>query len=129
MIPRKAKEFLKPTADKLGISEDLVTAVTSLYWQQVRYNLSHPDNVTLSVADFGTFNIKPWKLEQFIVKYHRIVDNTELDTFQKFAAVKQLEKRKLIIDTLVAQLEELKLKKQLVKEKRYGKVDNNSLEK
>ena len=125
MLPRKAKEFIKPTAEKLGCSEQLVDDVRSFYWQQVRSSLSNPDSIGVMVADFGSFNIKPWKLNQFIVKYERIVQNTDLNTFQKFAAVKQLEKKKLIIDKLIEQVAELKQKKQLVKEKRNEKNNKN----
>lgn len=125
MLPRKAKEFIKPTAEKLGCSEQLVDDVRSFYWQQVRSSLSNPDSIGVMVADFGSFNIKPWKLNQFIVKYERIVQNTDLNTFQKFAAVKQLEKKKLIIDKLIEQVAELKQKKQTVKEKRNEKNNKN----
>jgi len=127
LLPRKAKEFIKPTAEKLGCSEQLVDDVRSFYWQQVRSSLSNPDSIGVMVADFGSFNIKPWKLNQFIVKYERIVQNTDLNTFQKFAAIKQLEKKKLIIDKLIEQVAELKQKKQTVKEKRNEK-NNKDLE-
>jgi len=121
LLPHKSKEFIKPTADKLGLSEDFVDAVTSFYWQQVKNKLSNPEHIAITVANFGVFSIKPWKLEQFDEKYKRIIKYTDLDTFQKFASVKQLEKRKVIIDKLVDQFKELALKKQSVKEKRYGK--------
>lgn len=121
MKPHKAKEFISPTAKKLGYSEDLVEDITTFYWQQVRNKLSNPDSIAINVVSFGTFNVKAWKLDQFIIKYQKIIDHTELDTFQKFAAVKQLEKRKIIIDKLIQQFKELELKKQSVKEKRYGK--------
>lgn len=130
--PHKAKDFIKPTADALGYSEKMVEDVTTFYWQKVRHKLSNPTSIAITVANFGIFKIKPWKLDQFIVKYQRIVDHTELDTFQKFAAVKQLEKRKVIIDNLVLQFKEQKLKKQSVKEKRYGKstdIHSDNLEK
>ena len=85
----------------------------------------NPNSIGVMIADFGSFNIKPWKLNQFIIKYERIVQNTDLNTFQKFAAVKQLEKKKLIIDKLIEQVAELKLKKQSVKEKRYEKTNKD----
>jgi len=125
LLPRKSKEFIKPTAEKLGCSEQLVDDVRSFYWQQVRNSLSNPNSIGVMIADFGSFNIKPWKLNQFIIKYERIVQNTDLNTFQKFAAVKQLEKKKLIIDKLIEQVAELKLKKQSVKEKRYEKTNKD----
>lgn len=129
MLPRKAKEFIKPTAEKLGYNQELVEAVTSFYWQQVRHNLSHPKGLALTVSSFGIFSVKPWKLEQFAIKYQGIIDYTELDTFVKFTSVKQLEKRKVYIDKLILELEQLKIKKELIKQKRYGKVDNNNLDK
>lgn len=120
MIPRKAKEFIKPTAEKLGCSEDLVDTLTNFYWQAVRQALSNPTKVAVAVGDFGVFNVKPWKLQQFIIEYDRIIDNTDLDTFRKYAAIKQLEKKKIILDKLILEIEELKLKKQQIKDKRNG---------
>ncbi len=124
MLPRKSKEFIKPTAEALGYSEKMVDDITTFYWQHVRSKLSNPTNIALTVANLGVFKIKSWKLDQFIVKYQRIIDHTELDTFQKFAAVKQLEKRKLIIDNLVSQFKEQELKKQSVKQKRNDAISN-----
>lgn len=124
MLPRKSKEFIKPTAEALGHSEKMVDDITTFYWQQVRNKLSNPTNIALTVANLGVFKIKSWKLNQFIVKYQRIIDHTELDTFQKFAAVKQLEKRKLIIDNLISQFKEQELKKQSVKQKRNDTISN-----
>lgn len=128
MQPHKSKEFILPTAKKIECSENLVEDITSFYWQTVRTALSKPENVGVTVSNFGVFNIKPWKLDQFIIKYQGIIKHTNVDTYMMYASIKQLEKKKLIVDNLIAQLAELKLKKQSVKEKRYGK-DKPALEK
>ena len=127
MLPYKAKEFIVPTANKLECSVSLVEDITSFYWQTVRTTLSNPENVAITVANFGVFKIKPWKLEQFIIKYYGILKHTQIDTYTIYTSMKQLEKKKLIVDNLIAQLAELKVKKQTVKEKRYGK-DKPTLE-
>lgn len=129
LLPHKSKEFIKPTADILKQSNLLIEDVTTFYWQQVRFNLSNPTDISINVAYFGSFTVKPWKLDQFILKYQNIVEHTELDTFVKFASVKQLEKRKIILDKLILRLAEYKVKKQSVKDKRYGKGIETSLEK
>ena len=127
MLPYKSKEFIVPTANKLECSVSLVEDITSFYWQTVRTTLSNPKNVAITVANFGVFKIKPWKLEQFIIKYYGILKHTQIDTYTIYTSMKQLEKKKLIVDNLIAQLAELKVKKQTVKEKRYGK-DKPTLE-
>lgn len=121
MQPHKAKEFINPTAEKLECSKNLVEDITSFYWQSVRTALTKPENVGVTIFNFGVFNIKPWKLDQFIIKYQGIVKHTNVDTYMMYASMKQLEKKKLIVDNLIAKLAELKVKKQSVKEKRYGK--------
>lgn len=129
MLPHKSKKFIAPTAKKLECSENLVEDITSFYWQAVRTALSKPENVGVTVANFGVFSIKPWKLSQFMVKYEGIIKHTKVDTYMMYASIKQLEKKKLIVDNLIAQLAELQVKKQSVKEKRYGKGDKSDLEK
>lgn len=121
MQPHKSKEFIIPTAEKLGYSKNLIEDITSFYWQSVRTALSKPENIGVTVSNFGVFNIKPWKLDQFIIKYQGIVKHTNVDTYMMYASMKQLEKKKLIVDQLIIQLAGLKVKKQSVKEKRYGK--------
>lgn len=129
LLPHKSKEFIKPTAEKMGHSEELVDDVTSFYWQQIRNTLSNPVNTAITVINFGVFSIKPWKLDQFIEKCDGIIKHTKVDTYKMYASVKQLEKKRIIIDKLVVKVQELKIKKQSIKEKRYGKGDQPDLEK
>ena len=95
MLPYKAKEFIVPTANKLECSVSLVEDITSFYWQTVRTTLSNPENVAITVANFGVFKIKPWKLEQFIIKYYGILKHTQIDTYTIYTSMKQLEKKKI----------------------------------
>jgi len=125
LLPRKAKQFIAPTAKKLGYTEDLVEDVVMFYWQSVRDALNKPANISVTIADFGTFNVKSWKLDNFMIRHQAIIDNTDPTTYLNYAALKQHENRKEIVAKLIAQFAELNLKKEAVKEKRYGKDKTN----
>lgn len=133
MLPHKAKDFIKLTAEKVGYSETIVEDVTSFYWETVRKTLSNPKSISITIADFGTFTIKPWKLKQFIDKFEGMMKSIELNTFKKYASLKNYQKRKVIVDDLTQQFKDLEVGKQRVingiYHKKYGKRTNSSLEK
>lgn len=130
MLPRKAKDFIKPTAEELGYSESLVNELVSFYWQEVRNRLSNPDSIKLTIANFGTFNVMSWKVKGILLKYDRVVKYANRGTFQEFASVKQTEKKKFVLEKLLEKLKEVEDKRVLVKkikEEYYGKITNGNI--
>lgn len=130
MIPRKAKDFIKPTAEELGYSESLVDDFVSFYWQEVRNKLSNPDSVKITIANLGTFNVMPWKVEGILLKYERVVKYASRDTFHEYASVKQTEKKKFVLEKLIKKLKEVEDKRVLVKkikEEYHGKITNGNI--
>jgi len=125
LLPHKAKQFISPTAKKLGYSDDLVEDVVMLYWQSVRDALSKPQNISITIADFGVFSVKPWKLDTSMIKNMAVSNNITPTTFTKCVILKQYEDKKETLDKLVLQFADLKLKKESIKEKRYGKDKTN----
>lgn len=134
MVPKKAKEFIKPTADQLGVSEDLVSDLASFFWSDARKAIVEMRGHQIHVANLGTFKIKPWKLDEIIEKYkayirihNEKVANGENMNFNRFAIVKQIQASLDKAERAKAMIDADSLKKQEVKNKRYGKGNQGSI--
>ena len=66
MNPKKAKDLIKPTAEITLHSEDLINAVVSFYWAEVRKSLSGLKHSRIHITNLGDFTIKHWKIEDKI---------------------------------------------------------------
>ncbi len=66
MNPKKAKELIKPTAEKMSTNEDMVNAVVSFYWAEVRKNLSSLKHSRIHITNLGNFTVKHWKIDDKI---------------------------------------------------------------
>jgi nucleoid DNA-binding protein len=64
--PKKAKELIKPTAEKTLFNEDLVNAVISFYWTEVRKSLSTLKHSRIHITNLGNFTVKHWKIDDKI---------------------------------------------------------------
>lgn len=128
--PKKAKTFILPTAKKLNVDSELVENLMDYYWKEVRKALSELKAPRVTIANFGSFRIKSWKLDEQRLKYQYYLDKTVDDmTFATHKIKSDIEKRVNEIDALKVIVLDDAERKQQVKDKRNGKVDNNSLEK
>jgi hypothetical protein len=64
--PKKAKELIKPTAEITSHSEDLVNAIISFYWGEVRKSLSSLKHSRIHLTNLGDFKVKHWKIDERI---------------------------------------------------------------
>lgn len=77
MVPKKAKDFKKSTAEETGYSEELVNLVTDFYWEKIRKDMSDLVYPQIAVPNLGTFKIKHWKLDETVENYERIISRIE----------------------------------------------------
>lgn len=130
MNPKKAKELIKPTAEELGLPEALVKDSVDFYWEHVRKSLSELKKSKVSVASIGTFSINPKKLVGLKEKYKTIAERMNTDTFNKFTAKKEIEKKLENIETIFDEINDNVKRKQEIKQKRKDDeaINNRSLE-
>jgi hypothetical protein len=84
--PRKAKEFIPKTADKLGIPEKLVEDIIDFYWQEVRKNLSGLKHQRVHLTNLGDFVIKHWKIDSKIESFEKWEETNKQKGLQQIAA-------------------------------------------
>ncbi len=118
MNPKKSKELIKPTAEELGLSETVVKDAVDFYYENLRKALSGLNKSKVTIAGIGTFSINPKKLVGLKEKYKTIAERMNTDTFNKFTAKKEIEKKLDVIENVFNEINENVRKKQEIKQKR-----------
>lgn len=127
MVPRKSDEYIKPTAEEEKVSEDLVDAVKTFYWKEVRKSITDMKYHAVFVENLGTFKAKSWKLQDLLTKYTNYINCADTKTFNRMALRMEVENRITRIKDLLSLIDQEGAKKQSVKEKRYGKDTEGSM--
>ena len=124
MNPKKAKDFKKPTAEEINLSEDLVSKFIDFYWERVRKTVVQLEHPAIEILNFGTFKIKHWKIDETIEKYKNRIG----DAGGKFSAYKsQIE----FLDRInkLDRLKKIEQEKELkFKEKRDARKSKTNME-
>lgn len=92
MVPKKAKDFKKSTAEELDLPEDLVNKLTDFYWEKVRKRITDLKYKNLSIINLGKFRVKHWKIDETIEKYNAIIKKLD-GKFTRYNIKKDLEER------------------------------------
>ena len=100
--------------------ENLVQDIVDFYWKEVRKALSDLRGPRIEVANFGTFRIKSWKLQEAKDDYQKLLNkhNPEKMTFQRHAVRAEIEQRIEQISNMQKMVEDDQYRKQQVKKKR-----------
>lgn len=138
MVPKKASTHIKPTAEEMKVTENLVEDVVSFYWSNVRTSLVDLEEPNINIDALGIFKIKTWKIEEVRNKYQVMIDAYKKRAdiyrlgFQRFAIMKDLERWVIKINNVQKLIDEETLKKNNIKLKRNEQTaekHNKDLEK
>lgn len=77
MVPKKANEFKKSTAEELGLSEKLVSDFIEFFWDRVRTHMSELNHETVQIPNLGTFKVKHWKIDETVEKHKATIVRVE----------------------------------------------------
>jgi hypothetical protein len=122
--PKKPKDLIDPTCAVTDSSEDLVEAITSFYWTEVRATLVEMKASNIHIEGLGIFGVKRSKLPMFHEKYTKMLKKYETlkeenrMTFQRFAIMRDLEVRLAKIEKLRGFVEKEDLRKLEARKKR-----------
>jgi hypothetical protein len=130
MNPKKPKEFIKPTAETLEVSETLVDDVIGFYWRTVRKALSDLESPSITVTNLGTFNVRYNKIPLLEEKYQGYLDKLEAEnmTFNKHTIQNHSKKKLEGLERVRLKLEEEYERKKEVRKKRKEYVTNKAVE-
>ena len=77
MRPKKAKEFIGDVAKNVGLSKEVVEAVISFYYRELRQKLSNLSHNRVHVTNLGDFVTKHWKIDDKIDKLQKFEENNK----------------------------------------------------
>ena len=124
MNPKKAKEFIKLTAEKAEVSEKLASSLINFYWNRVRNDINDVKHYNLSIENLGTFKLKHWKIDDIIDKYKKKVSKME-GSFVQFTFKKELENRILNFENVKLLIDEKNIKFINIKNLKNEKINSN----
>lgn len=129
MVPKKAKEFIPLVSEQLGLDKELIDAVVSVYWKEIRLALTELKGNRVNVQNFGIFVSRKKKLLDLEYKYSNFVkERPGVTTFRRYAVIMDAQSRLEKIKNLLADLEKQELKKVTVKNKKDVYKTKSNLE-
>jgi hypothetical protein len=111
----------QPAADVTGVEATLVESIVSFYWGEVKKAMIEGQAHNIMLHNLGTFTARPDKVQGLIDKYNRNLLYIQPTTFQRCHVIQEIKKRIETLQCIQISINEDKIKKQLVKEKRNGK--------
>ena len=98
MNPKKASKLIEEFSKENDLNKDLVEAVITSYWKNVRANMKDITYPRLYLNNFGTFVVSLNKLDKYINKYVSYLENTPPNSFSNFA---KYDHTKKVLEKLV----------------------------
>lgn len=91
MNPKKAKEFIKPTAQQLQLDEEFVKDLVEFFYKKLRLNLQKLNCHNIYVSKLGTFSAKSWRIDDVIEEMERKYAGIAPNSIRKFEIRKEYE--------------------------------------
>lgn len=119
MSKKKANQYIKPTADKLKLREDLVFDIVYYYYTKLREELSSMNNICIEVEGLGKFNVKRNELQKMIIKCVNQINKMDPDTMSRMKLMLDVKRKLVIAQQLQKKLDEeyARKKEHLIKKK------------
>ena len=115
MKPRKSKELIPIVAEELGLSQQMVSDVTSFYWQEIRKSLSSLKHARIHVTNLGDFTIKHWKLDDKIEGLEKFKENFRQRGLQEIVTRFRTDETLFDLKAIKVLMEEEKQRKDFIK--------------
>lgn len=126
MVPKKAKLHVKQVAKTLDCSEDLVDDLMQFYYSDVRKALSELKSPSITVEGLGRFLIKPWRLNEDLEKIQKTLQTMDVTVFKGYSWKTRLEVEKQEIIRIQEMVNEEKIRKDKVKQKRNETITSGN---
>lgn len=93
MIPKKPKDILKKLVEEKGLDESFTNDAVSFFWSELRKNLTEMTHYNITVSKLGIFNIKHWKIDEFVESYRIHLEKTSALTWKEATYKQSMEKQ------------------------------------
>ena len=88
--PKKAREFIKTTAEQLDVDILLADDIIQFFWENVRKALEEPKHCNVTVDNLGIFKVFPKKLVKLANSTDKFPDKNPDRQLRKIEYIKKL---------------------------------------
>lgn len=132
MKPKRPRDLIKPTANQLNMSQQLVEDVISYYWATLQKALSNIESASVRVTGLGTFKVRYKNIDSVKRKYENYLnelDKLDKMTFNKHSLKKLSEFKLNRLEQIQKEIKSEYKRKDEIKKKRKDYVNSKNLEK
>lgn len=115
MNPKKSKVLISDVSTEMCQSEELVNAVISFYWREVRKNLSSVAHSRIHLANLGDFVIKHWKVQDKIENLEKWEETNKQKGLQQITSRFKVAETLYDLKNLTKIIDEEKQRKEFIK--------------
>lgn len=124
MNPKNHKEFIKPTADKLGCSEILVEDSVEFFYSHLQKMMGSLEYQQIEVLNLGTFKVRPKEVENLIQSQEHFLKKIGTpQTMNKMGVKRSVEVTLEKAKALEQKIEDERTRKKEFIKKKYGGED------
>ena len=124
MLPKNSNHFILPTAEKLGISKELVSDVVGFCYADLRKKLTNLEYPYVNVPGLGVFTIMKSRIPNKIKDYETQIGSSKLDTPHGLIYKDTLRQRLLNLQGCLDTINAMNIKKLEVLQIQKAYVDN-----
>ena len=118
--PLHWKEAISKTASKLNLSEEQVKEIVLWYWRKFRKEMSATERTKAVIPGFGTFYIKPWKVDKDIERIRkslRTLSGKTRDSLKNWLAAERYRAELRRLRAIKKELKKEELRKSRIRKK------------
>jgi nucleoid DNA-binding protein len=122
--PKNHKEFIKPTADKLGCSEILVEDAVEFFYGSLQKMMGSLEHQQIEVLNLGTFKVRPKEVDNLIQTQELFLKKMGTpQTMNKMGVKRNVEVTLEKAKALEQKIEAERTRKKEFMKKKYGGKD------
>jgi hypothetical protein len=112
MKPIKFKEVIALTAQRTGLSEEVIAGVVGMYFKEVRAALTSLSFPKVMLLNLGSFCLKPTKMEQRLMRRYALLERLSAEP----------ERHQLMLQEVAAEIAQLEFSLEKIREEKARKI-------
>ena len=120
MLPKKAKHYIIPAAERLELDSELVDDIIFFYYSELRKALVNMRHIAINIPNLGTLEVRKNKLEEVLAYQEKHYNTINPTTFNRIKIKKELADRIVRSKRLLKLLDEELNRKTAIKQYQNG---------
>lgn len=126
MNPIKRKQLTKELSLTLDMDHDKVETIVRAYFNRVQEAMAKGEHNNIHLPELGLIYALDYRLDKKLEKLNSMKENVDpLKSMRNYSIVNTITKDLVSLENLKKMLDEEKERKKLIREKRYGNLEDN----